>query len=130
MKNYINHISLTVSNAKDSADFYENALGWTVKAKEDDYAILVPQNGGFMFGFGEAEEKIADNGFNKNRIGLHHFAFSVYTMEELEGIESRLKAAGVEMEEGGIMPDDGHGMSIFCKDPDGMKVEVRLVKSE
>ena len=52
------------------------------------------------------------------------------TMEGLEGIQSRLKAAGVEMEEGGIMADDGHGMSIFCKDPDGMKVEVRLVKSE
>ncbi len=132
MKNFIHHISLTVRDSKKSADFYSRVLGWKITEQNDDYAYLVPDekkypDAKFMLVVGEAREgKILNNTFDRNRIGLDHFAFSVDSKEELKEIESHLKGLGVEMEAGGITDDDFGGTAIFCLDPDGMKVEFHL----
>ena len=133
MKNYIDHIVLTVSNAKRSAEFYREVLDWEIIEQKDDYAYLTP-NGrkyprtDFMLVVGEPRDhKIEPNIFDRNRIGLDHFAFSVETLSELRDIESRLKRLGTEMENGGATGDGFGGTAIFCKDPDGMKIEFHLV---
>ena len=82
-----------------------------------------------MLVLGETRDvKSPTSKFNRNNIGLDHFAFSVELVEELKGIEARLKSQGIEMEDGGITDDDFGGTAIFCIDPDGMKVEFHLEK--
>lgn len=65
--------------------------------------------------------------FNRNNVGLDHWAFSVTSMEDLKEIEKHLKELDIEMEDGGITDDDFGGTAIFTRDPNGMKVEFHLV---
>ena len=130
--NFIHHICLTVSDPAKSADFYQKVLGWRVAEQKEDYAYLVPDNKeypatNFMLVVGKAREgAISGDSFNRNRIGLDHFAFNIKGLKELKEKEKLLKGLGVEMEGGGITGDDFGGTAIFCYDPDGMKVEFHL----
>ncbi|PIP17083.1 MAG: hypothetical protein COX44_01845 [Candidatus Portnoybacteria bacterium CG23_combo_of_CG06-09_8_20_14_all_37_13] len=130
MPNYIHHICLTVSNLKKSVDFYKKILGWQVLSESKEFAALSPskkEEKNFMFGLGTYRDyKIPDNKFDRNRIGLDHFAFMVETRQELEKIEKRLKRLKIPMEDGGITDDGFGGTGIFTQDPDGMKVEWHL----
>ena len=130
--NYIHHICLTVSDAKKSINFYKKVLDWKVIEEKEDYAYFVSDSKEYpatkcMLVVGESRDgRIPNDKFNRNRIGLDHFAFNVETREELKGIEKRLKSAGIEIETGGITDDDFGGIALFCYDPDGMKVEFHL----
>lgn len=68
--------------------------------------------------------------FNRNNVGLDHWAFKVGSLEDLKAIEQHLRDLNVPMEDNGITDDDFGGTAIFTQDPDGMKVEFHLVKSE
>ncbi len=72
------------------------------------------------------DKKMKDNKFDRNVIGLDHFAFQVDSIEELQTIEKRLRKFNIEMEDNGITNDDFGGTAIFCVDPDGMKIEFHL----
>jgi glyoxylase I family protein len=129
--NYIHHIVITVSDSKKSADFYQKVLDWEISEQKEDYAYLVPDKSkfpkcDFMLVLGEPREGKVEGGFNRNQIGLDHFAFQVETTEELKEVEERLRKHHIVMEEGGITDDDFGGTAIFCTDPDGMKVEFHL----
>jgi len=132
MKNYIHHIVITVSNAKSSGEWYKKVLGWEITEEGKDYVYLVPDNkkypgGKFMLVLGEPRDNVpVDNEFDRNRIGLDHFAFNIDTLEELKETGERLRRAGIKMENEGITDDDFSGTAIFCKDPDGMKIEFHL----
>lgn len=132
MKNFIHHIALTVSDSKKSADFYQKVLGWEIAEQKEDYAYLVPEKSKypeckFMLVLGEhRDKKLENNNFDRNKVGLDHFAFQIDTKEELKVIEERLKFLGIQMEDGGISGDDFGGIAIFCTDPDGMKIEFHL----
>lgn len=132
--NYIHHIVLTVSDSKRSAIFYQKVLGWEITEQKDDYAYLCPDNNKypstkFMLVLGEVRDvKLPTSKFNRNNIGLDHFAFNIDSLGELRGIEARLKNLNIEMENGGITDDDFGGTAIFCTDPDGMKIEFHLEK--
>lgn len=77
----------------------------------------------FILGLGTYRDyKIPNNKFDRNRIGLDHFAFMVETRQELERIERRLKRLKIPMEDNGITDDGFGGTGIFCQDPDGMTV--------
>lgn len=121
-----------VSDPAKSADFYQKVLGWRVVEQKEDYAYLVPDNKeypatNFMLVVGKAREgSIGGDLFNRNRIGLDHFAFNIEGLNKLKEKEKLLKRLGVEMEGGGITDDDFGGTAIFCYDPDGMKVEFHL----
>ena len=137
MKNYIHHIVLTVRNAKKSTEFYSKVLGseWKIIEQKDDYAYFVADSVEYpktkcMLVIGEPRDGALKNDkFDRNRIGLDHFAFNVESMEELKEIEVRLSKHGIVMETGGITDDDFGGTAIFCQDPDGMKVEFHLQES-
>lgn len=107
MKNRIHHIVLTVTDVKKSTEFYCKVLGWQIRRKAEDYTEFVPPDDAseqnFLFVIGTPRDhQIIDNRFDRNRIGLDHFAFLVETQEELQAIEQRLRAANIKMEDGGI----------------------------
>ena len=118
MKQYIHHIVLTVSDVKKSTDFYSKISDWQIREQAEHYTEFVPSDdpGGkhFLFVIGTPSDyHVTDNVFDRNRIGLDHFAFWVETEEELQAIEHRLRAEDIEMEDGGITNDDFGGTSDF-----------------
>lgn len=127
MRNYIDHITITVRNAEQSLAFYGKLLHDWNMVKEDGWGYFTPPAGDFLFSLSESRDhSIQDNTFDRNRTGLDHFAFHVDTIDELKEMETRLRSEGIEMEDGGITDDDYGGTAIFCTDPDGMKVEFSL----
>ncbi len=74
------------------------------------------------------DEKKPKNKFNRNNVGLDHFAFEISNMNELKKLQQKLKRAKIKMEDNGITDDGFGGTAIFCYDPDGMKVEFHLRK--
>lgn len=129
MPNHIHHICLTVSNVKKSTEFYKKVLGWKVINQEKTFSELAPKksNPDFMLFLGLPRDvKKPKSKFNRNNIGLDHFAFISRNMKELKTIEKRLKRLKIEMEDNGITDDGFGGTAIFTQDPDGMKVEWHL----
>lgn len=130
MPDYIHHICLTVSNLKKSVEFYKKALGWKVVFQDKKFAALSSskkEEKSFMLGLGTyRDHRVPNNEFDRNRIGLDHFAFMVESRQELEKIEKRLKKFKIPMEDNGITDDGFGGTGIFTQDPDGMKLEWHL----
>ncbi|MBI2106471.1 VOC family protein [Candidatus Woesearchaeota archaeon] len=127
MKNYIHHITLTVRDIDKSSAFYKNILDWKIFDKDKEYASFGPKNKRpFLWVSLPRDQNRYKNEFDRNNIGLDHFAFEVESMDELKKIENRLKKLKIKMDDGGITDDGFGGTGIFCYDPDGMKVEFHL----
>lgn len=131
MKNWIHHIVLSVADVSRSTKFYRDALGWNVRASDEDYTEFTPPDdlGGrdALLAIVKAKDTEATKKrFNPEHVGLHHFAFIANSREELNEIEKRLREKGIEMEDDGITDDGYGGIAIFCVDPDGMKLEFHL----
>ena len=126
----IHHIVLTVSNLKESTDFYKKVLGWKILDTDNkEWSALGPKEGQHFLWIGTPrDQKKPKNKFNRNNVGLDHFSFEIKSLSELKKIEQRLKKGKIKMDDDGITDDGFKGMGIFCYDPDGMKVEFHLKK--
>lgn len=119
------HIGLNVSKLEKSKQFYQAVFGFTV--------ISESQQEGRRFVFlGDGKQLVltlweqSEDGFAKNRAGLHHLSFSVSSSEDVRLFEDRLKALGARFLYEGIVPhsegvDSG---GIYFTDPDGIRLEI------
>ena len=115
----LNHAVLYVRDAKASAAFYTDVLGFTVAASMGDQAFFLradgsdndPDLGLFTVGPREAPA---------HAVGLYHLAWQVHTLEELAALRVRL------LEAGSLTGESDHGVSksLYAKDPDGIEFEV------
>ena len=77
--------------------------------------------------FGLPHNKIENNEFNKDGIGLNHLAFGVKSLDELKKFESILNKSNIK--NSGIKIDKyGKKEFIWFDDPDGMRLEFYLRK--
>jgi catechol 2,3-dioxygenase-like lactoylglutathione lyase family enzyme len=121
----IDHIVLTVKDVQKSKEFYTKVCGMKLIIDKKHYFAVT--DGTFTLFVGLARDYIPkEQKFDRNNIGLDHWAFKVNTLRELQEIEKTLKDMNMQMEEGGITDDDFGGTAIFTQDPDGMKVEFHL----
>ncbi len=134
MVDALHHLVITISDLAKTEEFYTallTPLGWSLRGRGPDFVEYVPPHDphgcGFLLVFGLARDTprpIAN--FNRNQIGLDHFAFQAASKEQLLAVVASAKVANIELEDGGITDDDFGGTAIFCSDPDGMKFEVHL----
>lgn len=124
----IHHLSLTVSDLQKSKEFYSKVCGMEVFLEEKGGVGLTSEWLDSLWLCTPRDKPHLPHPFNRNNIGLDHWAFSVTSEEDLKGVEKHLKDLGIEMEDSGITDDGYGGTAIFTRDPDGMKVEFHLVK--
>jgi predicted enzyme related to lactoylglutathione lyase len=55
MTNQLKMTTLDCSDPRAEASFWSELLGWSVAAAEDEYAMVVPPDGGPALGFGRVE---------------------------------------------------------------------------
>jgi catechol 2,3-dioxygenase-like lactoylglutathione lyase family enzyme len=130
----LHHLVITVAQIERTELFYSivlKPLGWTVRGRANDFVEFVPPNDpqgkSFLLVFGLARDLPSPLApFNRNQVGLDHFAFQAPNEQTLQAVLHSLQAAGIEVETGAITDDDFGGRALFCVDPDGMKVEVHL----
>jgi len=119
------HVGLNVSNLVRSKTFYQSVLGLEVLGES--------QTAGRKYLFlGNGADLIltlweqSDGRFEKHKPGLHHLAFRVATIRQVEEAEQRLRAMKVHFHYDGIVPQSEGASSagIFFEDPDGTRLEI------
>jgi catechol-2,3-dioxygenase len=110
---------LYVADAKASAAFYTDVLGFTVAANMGDQAFFLRADGSDndhdlgLFTVGKRESPA-------HSVGLYHLAWQVHTLEELAAMRIRL------VEAGSLVGESDHGVSksLYAKDVDGIEFEI------
>jgi len=115
----LNHAVLYVTDARVSAAFYGDVLGFETVTNMDDTAFFLRADGSEndhdlgLFSVG-ARRPAAQS------VGLYHLAWQVHTLEDLAALRARLAQAGALVGES----DHGVSKSLYGKDPDGIEFEI------
>lgn len=115
----LNHAVLYVRDARASAAFYTDVLGFRVRTTLGDQAFFLQAEGSEndhdlgLFSVGNRPAA-------PHSVGLYHLAWQVQTLEELAALRTRLLDAGALVGES----DHGVSKSLYARDPDGIEFEV------
>jgi catechol-2,3-dioxygenase len=127
----MNHAVLYVRDARRTAAFYTEVLGFT--------PVIEHEGGAFVFMRAPASANHHDIAFftigegagpsraGSQTVGMYHIAWEVPTLAELAEVRDRLVAANALVG----ASDHGANKSLYAKDPDGLEFEVMwLVPAE
>ncbi|MDO8392714.1 MAG: VOC family protein [Actinomycetota bacterium] len=115
----LNHAVLYVQDAKASAAFYTEVLGFRVRAALGEQAFFLQADGSDN-DHDLALMQVGARPAPPHSIGLYHLAWQVHTLEELAALRTRLTEVGALVGES----DHGVSKSLYAKDPDGIEFEV------
>ncbi len=117
------HVGLNVPDVDRALPFYTGVFGWKIlsESAEPRFAFL-----GDAEGIDVTLWEQSDGTFAADQPGLHHLAFQVAAMDEVEAAEERVRALGGSVQHGGIVPhaDGASSGGIFFTDPDGIRLEI------
>ena len=118
----MNHAVLYVRDARRSADFYRDVLGFRTVAEMPGGAFLqAPDSTNdhdiafFTIGAGAGPSAAG-----RSTVGLYHLAWEVGTLRDLVEVRRALADAGALVGES----DHGTTKSLYAHDPDGLQFEV------
>src|SRR5436853_1453647 len=118
----LNHAVLYVRDARRSAAFYSEALGFEVLAEYGDGAAVFMRAADTdnhhdlgLFSIGSQAPPP-----QAGRVGLYHLAWQVESINDLAEVRTRLLGMGALAGES----DHGVSKSLYAKDPDGIEFEV------
>lgn len=122
----LNHAVLYVSDAKRSADFYREVLGFTTVVEFEGAAFL--RAGGSTNDHDLGLFSVGARPSAPHSVGLYHLAWQVDTIDELVALAAKLESVG------SLVGASDHGVSksLYAKDPDGIEFEIMwaIPKSE
>jgi catechol-2,3-dioxygenase len=123
----MNHAVLYVRDARRSAAFYRDVLGFSL--------IIDDPQGRFQFLRAPESQNHHDIAFftigsgagpseaGRRTVGLYHIAWAVKDLDELEEMRAKLAEAGALVG----ASDHGVNKSLYAVDPDGLEFEVTWV---
>lgn len=114
----LNHAVLWVRDARRSAAFYQDVLGFVaVHATSKSVFLRAPESANDhdlgVFEVGEAAGPVPG-------VGLYHLAWEVPTLADLRSYAAKLAEAGALVG----ATDHGTTKGLYAKDPDGLEFEV------
>ncbi|MGW0460752.1 VOC family protein [Streptomyces tendae] len=117
----LNHAVVFVSDVQRSVGFYEDVLGFRVKAQKPGRVFMQAPGSNNdhdlgLFQIGPAARSEAGT----RTVGLYHLAWEVDTLTELARIQLKLLEAGALIG----ATDHASTKSLYAEDPDGLEFEV------
>ncbi len=116
----LNHAVLYVRDAKASAAFYTDVLGFTIEADMGGGKAIFLRADGSDNDHDLGLFSVGERGVASQSVGLYHLAWQVHTLEELIALRARLVEAGALVGES----DHGVSKSLYAKDVDGIEFEI------
>lgn len=119
------HVGLNVTDLARSIGFYQAVFGFALLAENTEperrFAFL-GRDGRLVLTLWQQ----AGGAFDTARAGLHHLAFDVPSLTDVQAAASRLAALGVPLIYDEILPHAPGSSSggIFFADPDGTRIEI------
>ncbi len=130
----INHVSITVSNLRESLKFFQPLLRFLGYAVGDVFRsqsgseLTVNINGanGTAFNIWQAKPGLAEHPFEVYEPGLHHVAFNVERHDQVDAVHRLVRELGAEVLDGpGEFPfGPGGYYAVYFLGPDRLKFEV------
>lgn len=124
-----NHVATLTSSMDRTVTFYEQAFDavvtFEVEARDDHpWMKILNLGGGAALNVFEVapEDLIGDRSRQGGRGAVDHFGLAVDSLDALQTMPERLRAAGAQ--EVGEVQQLGDDWSLFFRDPDGMELEV------
>ena len=121
----LNHAVLYVTDAKKSAAFYCDVLGFSIVQDNAGGRAVFIRAGGSTNHHDLGLFSIGATGKSRGT-GLYHLAWQVDTIDELAAIRTKLTAARALTGES----DHGVSKSLYAQDPDGIEFEVMWMVPE
>ena len=121
----LNHIVLYVRNARTTADFYRDVLGFRVITELGGGKAIFLQapdsTNDHDLGLFEVGAAAGDSPAGRGTVGMYHMAWEVDTLGELERIGKLLT------DRGSLVGASDHGTTkaLYAHDPDGLEFEVQ-----
>jgi glyoxylase I family protein len=122
----VNHLALTVKDAKASLDFYSKYLGFSHLADLGPKVLMI--SGSLIIALNpppDPAQAIANDVFTENRIGLDHLSFGVASRADLEAAAKLFDENGIS--HGTINNLGEYGLPITVmsfRDPDNIQLEL------
>jgi catechol-2,3-dioxygenase len=120
----MNHAVLYVRDARRSATFYRDVLGFTPVIEDNGGAFVfmrAPDSANHHdIAFFTVGSTAGPSQAGSGTVGLYHIAWEVGSLDELVTMRLRLEAAGALVG----ASDHGANKSLYAKDPDGLEFEV------
>ena len=123
----ISHLGLTVPNLDETVTFFTDALGWSIVGGDPEYPAVYIGDGSDVLTLWQA---LTDQPVAADRemiVGLHHVAFVVSTLEDLDEVFTRVSEyPGVEIEFSPQQNPVGVGPRVHFMffEPGGNRVEM------
>lgn len=123
------HLTLTVTDAQRSAQWYQTLLGEaTVIHREAPgwKRIRMQWPGGLVIGVTQHEATSRDDVFDCTRVGLDHIGITCADETEVQQWQAHMDAVGIHH---GPLEDVPYGWAITARDPDDIAVEFFASKN-
>ncbi len=122
----LDHLGLAVLDLNASADFFINALGFELRGEDSDYPAKFIFNGHIFLTLWQVTDADTAVRFDrKNNVGLHHFALSVSSFEELDRLyEVVSEWEGVVIEFSPELAYGGPAKHMMIREPSGNRLEL------
>lgn len=122
-RNGFHHLTLSVTNADASAQWYQGLLGpATVILREGPgwRRVRMQWDDGLVIGATEHDGTAAADTFDHTRVGLDHIGIGCPTEGDVRAWAQRIDSLGYER---GPVEDVPYGWAVTARDPDGIAVE-------
>lgn len=120
----VNHLALVSANMDRTVRFYTQVLGLRLVRTQRNDADPNSRHYFFNLGGGNLLAFFDFPGYQQDHVGagtMHHVAFSVESVAQLEELQRRLRAQAIEVSP---IVDHDFIQSIYFRDPDGILLEA------
>ncbi len=124
----IDHVVLRVADSQRSIDFYCAVIGCALERRVDDIGLVQLRAGQSLIDLVDVDSELGRMGGAGPGADAHnmdHFALRIETFDE-DALRRHLTENGIEVGDVKLRYGaEGHGPSIYVRDPDGNTVELK-----
>lgn len=115
----IDHVVVRTADQKQALAFYRDVLGLVLEREQPELQLLQLRAGRSLI------DLVPGAGADQERPNIDHFALEIEPFDESE-LRAHLAARGVAVIESGLRYGaGGEGPSLYIRDPDGNKIELK-----